>query len=429
MTWRVANLAFAGLLLATGHARASSFQLREGDPDWLANAFAGDAAKAYDAGTAWNNPAGMTRLSGDELDQAANYFDPGVRFHGADYVNGTRVTGYSGGDAAPPAVTAGFEYVHSFSQDLKFGLAVEAPFGLRIAYPDSFVGRYQALVSSIVNFQVTPSLAYRLTPQLSIGGGPVVSYLHARLTQGLNTTAFIPDGGTSIVDIRGDGTAAGYQLGALYEVTPDFRVGVDYHSRISFALGGKQSVFEPPLIAENPLVNAVLQGLNAHIKAQITLPDVATISTYYNILPNLAFLTTAQWTHWSLIQNISIKPAGAVETTPIDFRNTWMGSIGMNWQPKILPRLTLQAGLLYDQGANTNTTRGPRLPDEDRLGPGTGFSYALTAATTLRLAYLHEFADGQDHLHYSNGFPGAGTLIGTSNNNADVITAGLTMKF
>jgi len=75
MTRHGAGTALAVLLLAAPHARASSFQLREGDPDWLANAFAGDAAKAYDAGTAWNNPAGMTLLSGDEIDQAANYFD------------------------------------------------------------------------------------------------------------------------------------------------------------------------------------------------------------------------------------------------------------------------------------------------------------------------------------------------------------------
>ncbi|MEJ0044842.1 MAG: hypothetical protein WDN04_00800 [Rhodospirillales bacterium] len=42
--------------LAWGQARGAAFQLREGDPDWLANSFAGDAAKAYDAGTAWKNP-------------------------------------------------------------------------------------------------------------------------------------------------------------------------------------------------------------------------------------------------------------------------------------------------------------------------------------------------------------------------------------
>ena len=44
-------------------AIASSIALREGSADWSANAFAGETAKAYDASTAFSNPAGMTRLN------------------------------------------------------------------------------------------------------------------------------------------------------------------------------------------------------------------------------------------------------------------------------------------------------------------------------------------------------------------------------
>jgi long-chain fatty acid transport protein len=80
--------ALIALLASTAPAFAAAFQLREGDPDWLANAFAGDAAKAYDAGTAWINPAGMTRIDGTEIDQALNYFDPGIRFNGENLAAG-----------------------------------------------------------------------------------------------------------------------------------------------------------------------------------------------------------------------------------------------------------------------------------------------------------------------------------------------------
>jgi long-chain fatty acid transport protein len=72
----------AGLLVPHSQAHASAFQLREGDADWQSNAFAGTAAKAYDAGTAWNNPAGMVLLGDDEIDSGLNYFDPGIRFSG-----------------------------------------------------------------------------------------------------------------------------------------------------------------------------------------------------------------------------------------------------------------------------------------------------------------------------------------------------------
>ena len=49
-------------------AIAAAITLREGSTDWAANAFAGETAKAYDASTAYSNPAGMTRLNWNEAD-------------------------------------------------------------------------------------------------------------------------------------------------------------------------------------------------------------------------------------------------------------------------------------------------------------------------------------------------------------------------
>jgi long-chain fatty acid transport protein len=422
-------LVAVGLALPVG-AQAAAFQLREGDPDWEANAFAGDSAKAYDAGTAWNNPAGMTRLGNDEIDSGINYFDPGIRFSGQNIVGGHAVSGYSGGDAGPQAVTAGTESVWKYSPDLAFGMAVETPFGLRTAYPGNFVGRYQSLVSAIENFQVALAAAYQITPQFSLGGGPVLSYFRARLTQAINVTAFLPKAGDPVIDIRGDSYAAGYHLGGLYQFTPSFRVGVDYHSRLGQNLGGHQSVYEPPGVRANLFIADVLNAFNNNVETQITLPDYATLSTYYDATPDLALLSTVQWTHWSLIKNIVIYSPGAPESTPVNFRNTWMGSIGANYRLPMLPRLMLQTGLLYDEGANTNATRGPRLPDEDRIGASGGFSFALTKSMSLRMSYLHEFPGfGGNKIDYTNGFPNAGTLVGSYANNADLVSAGVTMKF
>ncbi len=431
------SLGLSGLLALSPPALGAAFQLREGDPDWLANAFAGSAAKAYDAGTAWNNPAGMVNLTDDEIDQALNYFDPGIKFQGENVVNGTPVVGSNGGDAGPPAVTAGMEAVFNTpSPDLKFGLALEAPFGLRTVYPQNFVGRYQSLVSAIEDFQLGLSAAYRISPQFSIGGGPILSYFRARLTQALNVSAFVPQGGDPLVDIHGDSFAAGYHLGGLYEVNSALRFGIDYKSRLGYNLEGKQTVSQPTAVRANVFISQVLDGLNGDAATQVTLPDVLTMSGYYDISPDWAVMGTVQWTHWSLIQEISIdtynpvehKPL-APESTPIDFNSTWMESVGLNWRLPMLPRLMLQSGVLYDEGANDNATRGPRLPDEDRIGASGGFSYEITPRIRLRAAYLHEFPTGSNRVDYTNNFPSAGALIGKFANNADVVSAGVTMKF
>jgi long-chain fatty acid transport protein len=421
----------AGLLVPQSQAHASAFQLREGDADWQSNAFAGTAAKAYDAGTAWNNPAGMVLLGDDEIDSGLNYFDPGIRFSGKDVVDGKPVPGYAGGDAGPQAVTAGSEAVFRYSPDLAFGVALETPFGLRTAYPGNFVGRYQSLVSFIENFQLALSAAYRVTPQFSIGGGPVLSYFGARLTQAVNVSAFLPKAGDPVVDIRGgDSYAAGYHLGALYQFTDAFRVGIDYHSRLGQGLDGHQTAYLPAGVRAVPFIADVLNALSTDVETQISLPDYATLSTYYQATPDLAFMTSVQWTDWSLIKQIVIYSSGAPEATPVGFRNTWMGSAGANYRLPFMPSLLLQIGVLYDEGANTNATRGPRLPDEDRIGAAGGFTYAITPKMAFKLSYLHEFPGfGGDKINYTNNFPNAGTLIGSYANNADLVSASISMKF
>ncbi len=429
--------ALLGVSMITAPAWGAAFQLREGDPDWMANAFAGTAAKAYDAGTVWNNPAGMTNLTYGEIDQALNYFDPGIRFQGQDISGGKPIPGYTGGDGAPPAVSAGLEAVFATpNPNLKFGAAVEAPFGLRTSYPNNFVGRYQALTSAIEDFQINLDAAYRISPQFSIGGGPVFSYLRARLTQAINVTAFVPQAGDPLVDIHGDAFAAGYHLGALYNVTDALRFGIDYKSRLGYAVAGKQTVSQPGGVRANALISAVLSGLDGDAQTQVTLPDVLTMSGYYDINLEWSVMATAQWTHWSLIQALTVDVYNprthanvAPEATPIGFDSTWMESAGVNWRLPSLPRLMLQAGVLYDEGANTDATRGPRLPDEDRIGASGGFSFAVTPRVRFRAAYLHEFPAGSDRANYTNNFPGAGTLVGTFANNADVVSAGVTMQF
>src|SRR5450432_1600992 len=73
-------------------AQAAGFALREGSADWMANAFAGETAKAYDASTAWSNPAGMVRLNQNEIDGSITGIFPSITFSGANFVGPNATT-------------------------------------------------------------------------------------------------------------------------------------------------------------------------------------------------------------------------------------------------------------------------------------------------------------------------------------------------
>ena len=170
-----------GIWLATGYmgllpevAVAAGFQVRTGSPDWTANAFAGMAAKGYDASTAWSNPAAMTLLPDSELASGLNAIVPSARFNGENLVGPFPTPGQTGGNDATAAATASLAGVWSASQDLKFGFSLESPFGQRLSYPFDFVGRYQSLVSSVTDIELGMVAAYRINEHISIGGGPIL---------------------------------------------------------------------------------------------------------------------------------------------------------------------------------------------------------------------------------------------------------------
>jgi long-chain fatty acid transport protein len=424
-------LATGCMVLLPELAVAAGFQVRAGSPDWAANAFAGMAAKGYDASTAWSNPAAMTLLPDSELAGGLNAIVPSARFSGENLVGPFPTPGQTGGNDATAAATASLAGVWSASQDLKFGFSLESPFGQRLSYPFDFVGRYQSLVSSVTDIELGMVAAYRINEHISIGGGPIVDYFQTRLTSAINTGPTAALTGDPIADVHhAQDWSAGYHLGALYEFDSGLRTGIDYRSRIREQLEGEQSVSIPPLLAAlSPPVAAQLAAANTNVHTSVTLPDVLTVSGVWDVSPEWSGLATLQWTDWSLLQQVSIIGVnGQTTTLPLQLRSTWLGSVGTNYRPGPIPGLMLQAGLGFDESVATDSTRTPRLPARSNIILGLGFTYEILPNASLQAAFLHEFGVGQNGISYSAS-PSAGVLIGSYDTSVTVISLGLNWRF
>ncbi len=427
---RSAVLASLGLVAGLNAANATGYAVREGSADQTANAYAGDAAKAYDASTAFANPAGMTLLDQSQIQGDITAILPSFSFQGADFVGaGQTISGSQGGNAVEPVAVPAFFGVYSYSHDLKFGIAVNSPFGQRVAYPGNFVGRYQSLVSSITDVEVTLSAAYRVTPWLSVGGGPVIDYFQARLTQAVNTGPTAALTGDPVVDVHGDPQInPGYNLGVLLTPTDTFRIGADYRSRIDRSINAEQTVSIPALIsALSPATAYELSFLNSPVTTAITQPDDLTLGAYWQTTPRLALMATLQWTDWSLFNHLTVTPSNGLPPTitPENWHNTWFGSLGANY--RILPALMLQTGLGFDQSPVDTANRTTRLPDYNRLFTGLGFTYTPYRNVDVTLGWNHLFS-GSAEINNS-ATPTAGVIIGRYNNQADTVALGVDVKF
>ncbi len=155
------------LALATASEAGGLFLTEFGTED-VALAGAGWAARAQDASTLFKNPAGMSRLEGNQFQgglQALYFqgsFSPDVATHG----------GGGGGNPVGVAPAASGFYVHSLSKDFKVGLGMLSNFGLALAYGDGWAGRYYVKRAALVGITFAPVASYQVTEQISIGGGP-----------------------------------------------------------------------------------------------------------------------------------------------------------------------------------------------------------------------------------------------------------------
>jgi long-chain fatty acid transport protein len=418
-----------GGVIISGSAYASGFALREGDADWSANAFAGETAKAYGASTAYANPAGMVRINRNEINGDVSYIAPSARFTGQNFVGPTATTpGTQGFNVVQDAVTAASFGVWSYSPDLKFGYAVTAPFGERVNNTGSFVGRYQSIVSSVSDINVSLSAAYRVNEHFSIGGGPVVDYFEARLTQAINIGPASALTGDPDADLHGHDTGVGFNIGALYQFNDNVRVGLDYRSRIVHGITGSQSIYVPPALSfASPRTAAALAALNSTARTKITLPDSVTLGGYWQINPQWAVMADVQWTEWSLVDAIHVTPTNGAPGSTIgeNFRDTWFGAVGVSYRP--IPVLNLQGGVGYDESPTTDANRTTRIPDYSRFLIGVGATYDVTPNLSVTASYVHLFADSVKINNSASST--AGVLVGKYDDTADSGTLGVTLRF
>lgn len=428
MTRSKALTSALGLMVAlgaVGEAKASGFQLREQSSEALGNAFAGSTAKAYNLSTIYYNPAGMTRLEGDQIAGSTTWIAPVSKFSGTNTVGATRTVGSQGGDAIKDAAVGAVYAMWDYRPDLKFGMAVTAPFGMRSEYEDNWVGRYHALHSDVTDINFSPSVAYRINENLSIGGAIQVAYTKARLSQAINLTALtggaLPGDGRGTVE--GDDVGFGGDIGLLYEFSPTSRLGLNYRSQVDHTLEGSAK-FEATT-AQKAALGVNLRDTEA--SADLVTPDMVAVGFYHEVSPQWALMSDVQWTRWSTFKELRIKyDSGRADSiTRENWHDTWFFSLGTTYTMD--DHNKFHFGVAYDQAPMKDEDRTARIPDSDRYWLSAGYTYTLNPKVQGNIGYTHIFADSATLDEAS--VLGSGRLTGSYDSSVDIISASIVLKF
>ncbi len=398
-------------------SQAAGFALAEQSGSGLGNAFAGAAAVAEDASTIFFNPAGMSYIEGTQAAGALHLIKPKAEFDndGNSAAGTARPLGSEGGDAGDLAFIPNFYLVMPLSDAVKFGIGVNAPFGLKTEYNKDWIGRFQGIKSDLKTININPSLSFKVNEQLSLGLGVSAMWAQAELSSAVNLGA-----SERTSTVKGDDWGFGFNLGAIYQITNDTRFGVAYRSKVKQELEGdvKFSTSNGPT-------------RNGDVNAEVTLPETFSLSGFSKLNDTWDLLGDVTWTRWSRFQELAIyRDNGALLTsTPQNWDNTLRYSLGVNYHYS--EKLKLRAGVAYDETPTSNAFRNVRIPDNDRKWLSFGAAWQTTPSTKLDVGYAHLFvSDAKIDDNQTAATPlGKGRVSGEYDASVDILSVQLTHNF
>lgn len=393
--------------LLSGHAWSAGFALNEQSIKSMGMTQAGRASTAADATTLFANPAGLSQLSGTQMSGNATYI-----YVGADIENAQGShSGTNQGDMIPPTwVGSGF-ISHQIDDKLTLGIGNYAPFGLATNYESSFQGRFFGDKSKVKVIAIQPTAAYKINDKISVGLGLSVSKIEGLLSAAVADLPSKPS-----LEVKGDDLSYGYNLGILWQLNEQTKIGFDYRSKTDYSLEGTTKVLNLPF-------TGAYQSYDANL--DIATPASFELSLSHKINDNLNVHTSISLTQWSVLENLIIQNSNAPSslstiTEELHWDDSWAYSVGADWTAN--NGIIYRAGLGIDQTPVTDEHRSVRVPSGDRTVASLGLSYPVNDKMSIDAAYMF-LKEKNAHVDRVKGSPtgsitykadykGAGHLIG-----------------
>lgn len=412
------------IFMCVGSSYASGFSIYEASvrANGMLGAF---SAYADHASTIYYNPAGLSELDGLRISGGGTIIAPRSSFRGPFASS----TPYPGSQQEYEMDEQNFFVPNFFAsyqiqEGLTAGLGVYAPFGLGTKWDQDWVGRTEAIETSIETIFVQPTVAYTL-PEFGIGkvkvgaGLMIAAYGDVKLSRAVEDFAVEND--VFALDGELEQPGIGYNLGIMLEPNDLITVGFTYRSQVEVEFSGDANFGDlPPSLFPSGTTGST----------SLQLP--ANWVTALNISPteDLSFEVDYIWWGWSSYDELVIEfdqtiPAfGSTElASERGFENSWQIRVGSEYQNAGVEGLDLRAGIAYDETPLPTQYMDPTLPDSDRWLFSGGLSYDLTSNFSIDAAYIFIRAQERENRSSENG------LHGVYHTHANLPSLGFTAKF
>jgi long-chain fatty acid transport protein len=406
---------------------AQAFGLNEIGSCAVSRGYAVTASPCRDASAIYWNSAATTWINGWSISAGAAVISIKGAF--AQDTTGRKW------DAAVPTkiIPHAFINYHSPTSKAAFGLGVYVPYGLTSQWTDDFPGRFSAQKAALATIYIQPNFAWQITPEWSIGGGPVIGHSTVELIQGVDLSGLFTGApnasptfgqlgiatGTEFAKVKLNGSAMAYgaQIAIAGRPSPDWNLGIRFLTPLEFKYDDADAVFTP--VATNLVIGGDLQApflkgtpidalvapqfatggalVNQKVATKITHPAQVQAGLAYNGFKNWLLEGDYAWVGWKRFDVLPVTfkgPASGNSRTLIEkYNNSSAIRLGAEYT---IPTegWKLRAGYAGIASAAPPETVTPLLPEQDRnyFTAGVGIPFMKTFA--LDASYAHVFTPG-----------------------------------
>lgn len=354
-------------------AHAGGLYMYETGTSDIGFAGAGTAARAEDASTVYANPAGMTRLQGNQLTVAGQvlYGDAEFKQDGQGLL-----TGSNPGNAIGWMPGGSAYYSHGISDRLKLGMAFYGNYGLALKFGSQWAGRNLMDQTVLMAGTLQPTVAYRVNDQWSLGAGLTANYGYFKLQR-------VEIAGTGKkFDAQDHDWQYGARLGVMFEPSKTTRIGVVWTSEIEYNFDVDMTI------------RGILPGVTHTFPTKINTyaPQQLMASAYHRLNDRWAITGNLGWQEWSKFSQSSAEAFGSTATSSLKVQDTWHVALGAQYQYNAKTRVN--AGVAYDNSMYKSQNQTSfALPNGTTWRFGTGVQYVLSPQSDLGLAFEYLRSD------------------------------------
>lgn len=267
------------------------------------------------------------------------------------------------------------------SDRLSAGVGVYTPYGSTAKWDENWAGKYLIQDISMMTIYVQPTLAYKITDNLSIGAGFVF------VSGSVELNKAVPYSNPTVAGqatLEGSTTAYGANAGIYFSPTKKLHMGLNYRSYIKMKLEGGDAHFNLPTSVQ-PIIPA-----ENKFDAELPLPGNIDFGITYDVTPKWKLSAEVNYVQWGVYDSLKFtfteQPLLLNSSNPRLYSDQFIYRIGT--EIDLSEDITFRCGGYYDATPTNEKYFNPETVSLDTYAFTLGLSLRPIKGLSIDVSYL-----------------------------------------